>query len=106
MSLRFGCRFFFAVRELTFPFCNFFRRFGYFVAGFLTVRFSFFDMVVFSLKQCLRQDLLPAGVLEPAEMEPSPRLIRLLPEFVQFLLEPFSEHLRRPDQGLQRHFLV
>jgi len=33
-------------------------------------------------------------------------LIRLLPEFSKFPLEPLLEHLRCPDQGLQGHFLV
>ncbi len=41
---RAGRHFFFIVRALIFPFCNFFRRWGYCVAGFLGVRLAFFDM--------------------------------------------------------------
>jgi hypothetical protein len=41
---RLGSHFFFAVWALTLPFCNFFCRFGYFVAGFLAVRLPFLDM--------------------------------------------------------------
>ena len=32
------------------PFCNFFRRFGYFVAGFLAVRLTFLDMTTLPLE--------------------------------------------------------
>lgn len=32
--------------------------------------------------------------------------IGLLPEFLQFLLESFLEHLCGSDKGLQRHFLI
>ena len=38
--------FFFAVWALTLPFCNFFCRCGYFVAGFLAVRLTFLDMML------------------------------------------------------------
>lgn len=38
--------FFFPVWALTLAFSNFFRRFGYFMAGFLAVRRTFLDMII------------------------------------------------------------